>query len=364
MRVLILGGTQFVGRHLAQTADAAGHDVTLFNRGSRREVLPHLPRVLGDRDGGLAGLRDSAFDAVIDVNGYLPRLVRDAAELLEARVDRYLFVSTISVYDGLTAPHADEGAPVGVLEDPSTESIEGGTYGPLKAACETVVADVFGARGTVVRPGLVVGRFDPTDRFTYWVRRLWRGGDVLAPGAPAGPLQWVDVRDLADFMLHLVEREVGGVFNAVRPADSVTTGELLTAAGQAALREHTLRAGTLPEGDRREGTSRVEEDDDGAAVPGEYTLTWVDEEFLAANGVRPWAELPAWLPSSENDLIRMSSARAVAAGLETRPLIDTVADVLAWDLDRGAPPLKAGLSSEREGELLAQWRNGPAHRSA
>lgn len=330
MRLLILGGTEFVGRHLAWTASQAGHDVTLFNRGSKPDVLPELKRIVGNRDGGLAGLRGHSFDAVLDVNGYLPRLVRDSTELLERQVGRYLFISTISVYAELPAPHADEDAPVGVLEDAGTESIEGGTYGPLKAACEKVVAAVFGPeRTTIVRPGLVVGRFDPTDRFTYWVRRMWRGGEVLAPGEPNAPLQWVDVRDLARFAVRLVERGTHGVFNAVRQPDSVTMGELL------------LTAGAVAQGARDGG--------------GDYSLTWVDEEFLETRDVRPWAELPAWLPSSDRNLIRVSSARATAAGLDTRPLSDTVADVLAWDNERGSPTLKAGLSPEREAALLAEW---------
>lgn len=337
MRLLILGGTEFVGRHIAQTASAAGHTVTLFNRGSKPEVLPDLPRIIGDRDGGLTGLEGETFDAVIDVNGYLPRLVRDAAMLLAPRAGRYLFISTISVYSEVPGPHADEDAPVGVLDDEATESIDGGTYGPLKAACETAVRDVFGAeRATIVRPGLVVGRFDPTDRFTYWVRRVWRGGEVLAPDRPDAPLQWIDVRDLARFAVHLVERDVAGVFNAVRPPDAVTMGELLATAEEVAGRS---TVGT------RNGTS---------------TPTWVDWQFLAEREVRPWADLPAWLPSGSNDLMRLSSARAVAAGLETSALDDTVADVLAWDGERGMPTLKAGLTAEREAELLAAWRQARA----
>lgn len=177
MRLLILGGTEFVGRHVAHTACAAGHAVTLFNRGSKPDVLPDLPRIFGDRDGGLAGLAGETFDAVIDVNGYMPQLVRDSAELLEPRAGRYLFISTISVYAEVEAPYADEDAAVGEATDPRTETSEGGTYGPLKAACEDVVTDVFGGeRRTSVSPGLIVGRFDPTDRFTYWARRVWRGG--------------------------------------------------------------------------------------------------------------------------------------------------------------------------------------------
>jgi len=348
MRLLILGGTEFVGRHLAQSADAAGHDVTLFNRGSKPDVLPHLPRISGDRDGGLAGLAGKEFDAVADVNGYLPRLVRDAAELLAPRVGRYLFVSTISVYAETTAPFATEDAPVGELDDPATEASDGGSYGPLKAACEKVVADVFaGDRATIVRPGLVVGRFDPTDRFTYWVRRVWRGGEFLAPGRPGTVLQWVDVRDLARFVVRLLENGTAGVFNAVRPPDSVTMGALVAAAEQAAGERAVAGAQgrTSGESGRAPDTGRQ-----SVATP-----VWVDEDFLATRDVRPWADLPAWLPAADNLLLRLSSRRAEAAGLGTSALLDTVADVLDWDLERGMPPLKAGLSAEREAELLAAW---------
>ena len=333
MRILILGGTQFVGRHIAREASDAGHEVTLFNRGSQPAVLPHLERIHGDRDGGLSGLHGTAFDAVVDVNGYLPRLVRDAAALLEPLVAWYLFISTISVYADIHEPHADEDHPLAQAPQPLTEEISAGNYGPLKAGCEQVVTEVFSPeRRTIVRPGLVVGRFDPTDRFTYWVRRVARGGEVLAPGSAADPLQWVDVRDLARFCVHLLERGVTGVFNAVSPPDSVTMGELLTVA------------------------ERVSAAAGGPGTRAPATVTWVDPDFLAAREVRPWADLPAWLPAGENQMLRLSSQRAAHAGLETSPLDDTVADVLAWDAERGAPPLKAGLSGEREAELLGQWR--------
>jgi len=334
MRILVLGGTRFVGRHIAGHASEAGHEVTLFNRGSHTDVLPHLERIVGDRDGGLVGLRDRSFDAVIDVNGYLPRLVRDAAELLESRTERYLFVSTISVYAAIEEPHADEDHPLAEALVPLTEEIEAASYGPLKAQCEQVVSSLYaGGRSTIIRPGLVVGRYDPTDRFTYWVRRVARGGELLAPGTPSDPLQWVDVRDLARFSVGLLERGVGGVFNAVRAPDSVSLGGLLAAA------EDVCAADRMARHQARPPTSP----------------TWVDNEFLTARDVRPWADLPVWLPSGENDLLRVSSHRALAAGLETSALHDTIADVLAWDDERGAPPLKAGLSSEREAALLAEW---------
>lgn len=331
MRLLILGGTQFVGRHMARAAAAAGHEVTLFNRGNAPEVLPELPRIRGDRDGGLAGLKGLEFDAVIDVNGYLPRLVRDAAALLEPRVGRYLFVSTISVYAGVSEPYADETAAVAELADPTSETRDAQAYGPLKALCERAVDDVFGAeRSAIIRPGLVVGRFDPTDRFTYWVRRVWAGGELLAPGSANDPLQWVDVRDLASFAVRLVEDGASGIYNAVRPPDTVTMGELLAAAEVAADAAGRSGAGSVP--------------------------TWVDADFLLEREVAPWSQLPAWLPARFNDMLRLSSARAVAAGLQTSELLDTITDVLTWDRERGLPPLTAGLTTELENTLLAEWR--------
>src|SRR3954467_4501151 len=214
MRLLILGGTQFLGRHVAEEALRHGHELTLFNRGrTDPDAFPEAERVTGDRDGGLQALEGRDFDAVIDTSGYVPRVVRASAELLRDHTNVYVFVSTISVYGGFCEP-IDEESAVGTLTDDTVEEVTGDTYGPLKALCEQAVQEVYGDRACIVRPGLIVGPRDPTDRFAYWVRRVADGGEVLAPGRPERVTQVIDVRDLAWFLLELAEGLQGGVYNA------------------------------------------------------------------------------------------------------------------------------------------------------
>lgn len=324
MRLLILGGTIFVGRHLAEAAHARGHEVTLFHRGTRPHVLPQLEHLHGDRDGGLDALGDRAWDAVIDTSGYLPRLVRDSVGALADRVGTYAFVSTISVYLDATRPHLTEEARLATLRDPRTETIDDDTYGGLKALCEDAVRALGTRRTLIVRPGLVVGPHDPTDRFTYWVRRLSDDGPVLVPDAAAQPLQWIDARDLATFVVGALEDGVAGTYNTVVPPDTHTFGDLLNAC--------TGVAGTDPE--------RV-------VVPA---------PFLQERGVRPFADLPLWLPGEDVNAFRVSADRATAAGLVTQPLTDSVADVLIWDAARRPGELKVGLPHRRELELIDAWR--------
>ncbi|MBB6096874.1 2'-hydroxyisoflavone reductase [Deinobacterium chartae] len=322
MDILVLGGGQFVGRHIVEAALANGHRVATFNRGrTGSQLFPEVERILGDRTGDLSALENRRFDAVIDVSGYVPRFVRNSAQLLRDRSDFYLFISTISVYaPGTDAP--DEDSPVGTLEDETVEEVTGATYGPLKALCEQEVRAAFGERCAVVRPGLVAGPFDPTDRFTYWPHRVDLGGEVLAPGRPGGRFQYVDVRDLAAFALHLVEKQHDGTFNAVRPPE--LWGDLLEAARLAS----------------------------GA----EARFIWADEAFLAEQGVRPWVDLPMWIPEGPDaGLTRVSSARALAAGMPVRPLGETVLDTLNWDRSRGAEEFRWALSPEREREVLDAW---------
>jgi 2'-hydroxyisoflavone reductase len=324
MRLLILGGTKFLGRHVADEALRHGHELTLFNRGrTDPDAFPEAERITGDRDGGLSGLEGRDFDAVIDTSGYVPRVVRDSAERLHGHTRLYLFVSTISVYAGFGEP-VDENAAVGTLADPSVEEVTGDTYGPLKALCEQAVQDVYGERASIVRPGLIVGPYDPTDRFTYWVRRVADGGEVLAPGRPERVTQVIDVRDLASFLLDLAEGLQGGVYNA--------TGE-------------PVPMGTVLDGCRQTSGADAE-------------LTWVDETFLREHEVQPWSDLPAWLPGEDPEythFMSVSVQRAVHAGLRFRPLPETVRDTLAWRRAHGPTEATAGLSPERERELLAAW---------
>lgn len=334
MKLLVLGGTLFLGRATVESALAAGHDVTLFHRGRTNPGLfPGAEHVIGDRDGGLDALAGRTWDAVVDTCGYVPRLVRASAGTLRGRAKRYVFVSSVSAYAEPLAPGADESAPLAVLADPATETLTGETYGGLKAACERAAAEAFGAAGTIhVRPGLIVGPWDSTDRFGYWPRRIADGGEVLAPGRPGAPLQILDVRDLGAWLVHLAERGEAGAYNAVGPAEPLTLGECLEACRR--LCNPSAR------------------------------LTWVSEAFLLAQGVGPWIEMPLWVEEKDESIDRVSGARAHGAGLACRALEHTIRDTLAyereWPPERR--PKKAGvamagpMSRSREAELLAAWR--------
>jgi len=319
MRLLVLGGTAFLGRHTVEAALRRGDEVTIFTRGrTHPELFPEAEHLVGDRDGGLEALSDRTWDGVVDTSGYVPRVLRMSAELLRGAVGRYVFVSSISVYGDFSLP-VDEESPVAVLDDPFSESVEA-DYGALKAACEHVVEEVFGARGASVRAGLLVGPHDPTDRFTYWPRRLAEGGDVLAPGDPAAPVQLVDARDLGAWLVELAEQGPGGVFNATGPAAPLTLGELL---------ERAI-----------------------AAVGSDARLVWTDEQRILDAGVQPWIELPLWVAGDEYaGFQRAGIERALAAGLRFRPVEETVRDTLAWSREAGEQ--RPTLTRERERAILS-----------
>ncbi len=322
MRLLILGGTVFLGRHIAEAALARGHSVTLFNRGRHDPALfPEAEKLRGDRDGDVSALHGRTFDAVIDPSGYRPEQVRTVANALAGRDPHYIFISSISVYRGFPPGRSfDEN---GVL----AEGSEG--YGALKARCEEALEAKFPDGVAHVRPGLIAGPYDPTDRFTYWPRRISQGGEVLAPGRPERPVQLIDVRDLADWCVRLAETRTAGRFNAVGPRTRLTMGELLGACLEVAAR--------------------------GAR------LTWAPDEALVAAGVSAWTEMPLWIP--ENDpgyggMLLGSNEGAVAAGLRFRPIAETIRATLAWDVREGGPrsepPLRViPLSREREAAILA-----------
>jgi 2'-hydroxyisoflavone reductase len=326
MKVLILGGTVFLGPELVEAALARGHEVTLFNRGKTRpDLFPGLEKLHGDRDGELAALQGRRWDVVLDTSGYVPRIVRMSAQLLAPAVERYVFISSISAYaEGVKAPVGEEAA-LATLGDPASEDVRK-DYGALKAACERAAEAAMPGRALSIRPGLIVGPGDPTDRFTYWPVRLSRGGEVLAPGDGADPVQVIDVRDLAALAIRCGEDRRAGVMNAVGPSGRLDLRGLLAG----------VAAGV------------------GASPP----LTWVDADFLAAARVSPWTDLPVWMGKGD-PLSQCSSARAEAAGLRCRPVTDTARDTLAWwrglpDVRRSAP--KAGLTPAREAEVLAAWR--------
>jgi 2'-hydroxyisoflavone reductase len=316
MRLLVLGGTSFVGRAIVEAAVGGGHEVTVFSRGrTGTDLFDKLERRKGDRDtDDYASLAGTSWDAAVDVSGYVPRHVQAAGATLERSIGRYLFISTISVYD-FGAGHDDptEEAPR-LAAERSTEEITGATYGPLKVACEDDVTARFGARATLVRPGIVAGPYDPTDRFTYWARRAALGGRVALPGRAHQPVQVVDARDLGRLVVALVEQDRSGTYNAVGPAEATTLGGLIHTCAQAA-----------------DSQVEVVEVDPAAVDPG-FPLVIND-------------------PSGDTTFTR-SAARARTAGLTATPLTQTAADVLAWDRDRGLPPLAVGLSATREAELL------------
>ena len=319
MKLLVLGGTKFLGRHAVEAALAEGHEVTIFTRGrTNPELFPDVEHLHGDRDGELGALEGRTWDGAVDTSGYVPRVVRYSAELLRSSVRRYVFVSSISAYGDVSRPITEE-TPVAVLADPDAEEITE-HYGALKAACERVVEEVFADRSALVRAGLIVGPFDPTDRFTYWPRRIATGGEVLGPGDPEAPVQFIDARDLAAWLMQLALDGPGGVYNATGPAEPLSFSELL---------ERMRRA-----------------------IGSDAEIVWTDEQRVLDAGVQPWLELPLWLPDEEYaGMARADISRAVEAGLRFRPLEETVADTLAWD--RTVPGDRPTLSPEREREILA-----------
>ncbi len=315
MKMLILGGTRFVGRHLVEEALVRGHEVTIFTRGqTENPFADDVTYIEGNRDistgAGLSGLDHGTWDAVIDTSGYLPRHVLASAELLKDRCDRYVFISSVSAYADLSRPMTDENAALASLEDATSVDITK-DYGGLKAGCEKAVLDTYGARALIGRPGLVIGPYDPTDRFPYWAARfgsptlLGRGDEMVAMPAPASqPIQCIDARDIAQWILLNLLGGRGGVFNLVSPAGAMTMG-------------------TLAEAGHRLSVSR------GFDLP----VRWVEEADLIAHGVTPWTGLPLWIPSTQIDMIglqQVDGSRAEAAGLVCRPLAESLADTLEW----------------------------------
>ena len=331
MKLLVLGGTLFLGRHVVETALERGHEVTLFNRGHTNPGLfPQAEHLRGDRDGDLSALAGHEWDAVVDPSGYLPRVVRASGELLRGAAAHYTFVSSVSVYRDFARAGIAEDYPVAELPEQS-EDVER-FYGALKALCEHVVRENFAERALVVRAGVIVGPHDWSNRFGWWVRRVAAGGRVLVPAAPEWPVQIVHARDLADWIVGMAERREGGTFNAVsepRPMMSMLV-EMRTVAGSDA----------------------------------EFVA--VDERFLLDAGIEPWDGLPLWLAASSNPdfagMMTVDTSRAAAAGLRERPLADTIRQVLASEAepgskDYGARGAASGLDAGRERELLDAWAN-------
>jgi 2'-hydroxyisoflavone reductase len=329
--ILVLGGTNFLGPHVVDAALARGHTVTLFNRGkTHAELYPDLEKLHGDRDGHLEALAGRKWDAVVDPSGYVPRIVKMSAELLAPSVGHYVFISTISVYASLADRNADETAAVRTMPDPTNEDRSNGNYGAQKALSEAAAEAAMPGRVLNVRPGLIVGPGDPTGRFTHWPSRLREGGDVLAPGDGATPVQWIDGRDLGAWIVRAIEQRSVGVMNALGPEPGEPMRDVLAACNKAG-------------GDKAK-------------------LVWVPADFLDAHDVSGWSELPMWLPNTGDTagFGTRSNARAVAAGLTMRPIYDTAVDTLKWldaQPEAERPKLAStGITRDKEAKVIADYR--------
>jgi 2'-hydroxyisoflavone reductase len=324
VRILVLGGTKFVGRHLVEVALDRGHELTLFNRGiSGPGLFPHVEHIRGDRTVDLAALGERTWDAVFDPSCYVVRAARMAVEALRGRTGHYTFVSSLSVYADQNAPGLGESAPVGSIDDPTTEVIDDDTYGPLKALCEQEVLRAF-PDALIERCGFVVGPNDGVDRLPWWIRRIEEGGEVLAPDGPDYPAQLIDARDIAEWTLAMMERGQGGVFNVTAPPEPYRLGDVL------------------------ETVKRVTGSD--------ATFTWVPESFLLDRGLDPEQEpLPYWLGPTYRGSATSDVRRAFAAGLTARPLEETIADTRLWERSRPREPLRVGIAPDRERAVLRAW---------
>lgn len=330
LKVLILGGTGISGPHLVRGLRASGHEVTLLNRGKRNPgMFKDVETLIGDRSGPLDMLKGRKWDVVVDNSGYFPAQVKRSTELLKDSSQHYIYVSSISAYADLTPPGIDEDYKLAELKDPNATEITNDNYGGLKAVCEKLVEQTYGERQAVIRPTYIVGPGDSTDRFTYWPVRVARGGEMLAPGSPSDPVQFIDTRDLADFMQVCVERKVNGRYNVCNPPGAVTIGELL------------------------QTSKRISKSN--------ASFKWASQAFLEQHQVLESGEIPIWAPTTgkEAGATLVSSARAVARGLRFRDLETTIKDTLAWHEQRPAEEkakLRAGLTAEREAELLKQLK--------
>jgi 2'-hydroxyisoflavone reductase len=338
MNLLILGGTRFLGRHVVTAARARGHEVTVFNRGNySSEGL--VESIRGDRHTELHKLQGRRWDAVVDTSGHLPRAVRAVAEILADEVERYVFVSSQNAYRDVSAPGIDETYPLTTLTseqldranaiDTSGQPSYAELYGGLKALCEQATEEAMPGRVLILRPGLIVGPYDYTDRFTYWPVRVARGGEVLAPGRPDRFIQFIDVRDLAEWIVSMIERNATGAYNTHGIPNTLTMQGLL---------------------------------DECKSVTGsDAQFTWATENFLLHEKVAAWSELPLWLPEEAaphlNGFMLINPAKAIAAGLTFRPLSETIKDTLTWYQTSRGDELKAGLDRDKERALLYKWHD-------
>lgn len=326
LKVLILGGTTFLGPHLTKELLSHGHKVTHFNRGNDHGFsFPEVESLHGIRCSDMRALEGRKWDAVIDTCGYFPKVVEASSKTLAQATKHYTFISTISVYENFNQPSIDEDSPVARLKDHSqNEEITDETYGPFKASCEKVIKTYFPDNSLIIRPGLIVGPYDSSDRFTYWVRRIAEGGKVLIPHNPKQKLQFIDVRDLAKWIVKMVEEQAVGTYNATGPKEELSLGQFINECSQFARKK--------------------------------VDFVWVDEQFLIDRHFYNWRKIPFWLPSKSNmvGLFNIDCRKALDSGLSYRPLSETISDTLNWDDQRIDRTMKVGLSHEEEGNLLNQ----------
>lgn len=326
LKILILGGTSFLGPHLVEELQEHGHEVSLFNRGTQNSsILSTVEKLQGNRDGDLSAFKGRQWDAIIDTSGHLPRVVEASSKVLAEATNHYTFISTIGVYKDFSKLDIDEAYPLAKLSDEKSEEITEKTYGALKACCEDVICRYFPNQSLIIRPGLIVGPLDPTDRFTYWPVRVVEGGRILAPGKPTQNLQFIDVRDLAKWIVLMVERQAIGIYNATGPATPITFEQLIEECQEFSKQD--------------------------------IAIQWIDEDFLIKNDVRDWVEVPLWLSYKRNmpGFLDINVQKAIQAGLTFRPLSETISSILAWDSSRDNIKQQTGLDREKEKELLTLW---------
>lgn len=322
MKILILGGTRFLGRSFVEIALAKGHDITLFNRGKTNpDLFPEVECLKGDRDNDLKPLQGRKWDVVVDTCGYVPRIVKKSAELLADFVEHYTFISSISAYADFSKPGIDENSLLATTEDETVEQVTNETYGPLKVLCEKAAEQAMPGRVLVLRPGLIVGPYDPSDRFTYWSVRVKSGGEILAPSPLHEQIQFIDVRDLVEFILLMVDKRHTDIYNTTGPDYTLTTQQFL------------------------EECNKI--------FGSKAKFTWVSEKFIAENKIN----LPVWVPKEWAGINQVNCNKAIDAGLNFRSLADTIRDTFSWHATRPSDyKLKTGLKPEQEQELLKLWK--------
>lgn len=325
MNLLILGGTIFLGKHIVNAAIEKGHNVTLFNRGQHNpDWFPELEKIRGDRDGDLTELDGGKFDGVIDTCGYIPRIVKKSAEHLKDKAGHYTFISSISVYDNMSDMNITENSKTGEITDGNVEEMTMENYGPLKVLCENEVTKAFGENASIVRSGLIVGDGDFSDRFTYWIHRIKKGGKVIIPVSKGNNVQFIDVKDLAEWTVKITEEKISGIYNSTGPLETLTFNDFV---------------------------NKCKEFSGSDAE-----FIYIDEKFLLEEEVIPYKDLTLWLPQESAGMNSVNISKAKKAGLKIRPLEQTLKDTVEYDLSRGPDfKLRTGLSDEKERELLEKW---------